>query len=423
VSVYVMPRKNHAGEIENGKFEVKIQFRWPDGAVFRKRFVVGDGTAYPIRSERQARNFGETRERELFAKGPANREEVIASSESVSKWFGRYYKAAQLGIVGRKNRGRPQAAIEDRQARFRNWIEPDIGSLPMCAVTATHLRKIVAKLDEEIRRRVAFYADDDRPSGAKPGIASKTGAHIWSEITSGFSEACGSKIAALRIEDLTNPTLGVFPPMRTDERVQAALYPSEVTSLLACEDVLMWRRRLYAMAIYTGARLSELGRMTAAHVDFEHGMIQILGKKTLVATRRVPIEPELRPLLKLLVKERPEGPLVDCPRSDGGSGASALINEDLPKAGVTREELLLDDAHHQPFTFHGCRHTAITHAYVAGRNETFLKIVYGHTHSEMTRRYLDAVALTRSTFGTPFPPLPPSILGGAQVIDLAARRA
>jgi integrase len=185
----------------------------------------------------------------------------------------------------------------------------------------------------------------------------------------------------------------------------------------------MWRRRLYAMAIYTGARLSELRRITAAHVDFEHGTIRIVGTKSEAAMRRVPIEASLRPLLKVLVKERPEGPLVNCPNSDGGSGASALINEDLARAKVTRAELLLDDAHHLPFTFHGCRHTAVTHAYLAGRDETYLKIVYGHTHSEMTRRYLDAMALTRSTFGTPFPPLPASLLGGARVIRLPRRTA
>ncbi|AKU95761.1 hypothetical protein AKJ09_02425 [Labilithrix luteola] len=140
------------------------------------------------------------------------------------------------------------------------------------------------------------------------------------------------------------------------------------------------------------------------------------------ATRHVPIEPALRPLLKILVEERPAGPLVDCPRSDGGSGASALINEDLARAKVTRADLVRDDAQHMPFTFHGCRHTAVTHAYIAGSDETFLRIVYGHVHSEMSRRYLDSAALAKATFGTPFPRLPPRITAGVKVIKLASQK-
>lgn len=402
---------------------VTVFFRFDDGTLVRDRTVVGEGTAIPIRTERLAKDWGEKRERELYAKGPPTKEAKIASGESVTDWYGRYYLAAEKGEVGRKNRGRPQAAIEDRKARFKKFIEPEIGHLAMRAVTPNHLRAIVEKLDEQVRLRIAFYESGEEQTGQKPGISAKTAAHIWSEVTAGLKEAVGSKRADLRIEGMTNPTIGVLGPTKTDERVQAALYPSEVVKLLGCERILLWRRRLYCMAIYTGARLSELGRITAAHVDFKHNMIQIVGKKTQVATRRVPIEPALRPLLKVLVKERPEGPLVDIPRSDGGSGASALINEDLGKAKVTRKDLFLDDANHMPFTFHGCRHTAVTHAYIAGRDETFLRIVYGHVHSEMTRRYLDSVALAKATFGTPFPPLPPSVTGVAKVIKLASQKS
>jgi len=406
------------------RWQVQIYFKFDDGTVVRERTIVGEGTAIPIRSEKLAREWGEKHERELFAKGPPTKEEKIASSETVSAFYKRYYDAAAKGEVGRKNRGKPQASISDRRTRFKLYVEPEIGTLPMRAVTPNNLRAIVEKLDNQVRVRIAFYAkgDEEEREGLKPGLAAKTAAHIWSEITSGFKEAFSSKRADLRIEGLVLPTFGVQPPLRTDQRIQAALYPSEVTKLLAHEDVLLWRRRLYALAIYTGARLSELGRITAAHVDFEHGMIQILGSKTAVATRRVPIEPALRPMLKLLCDERKTGPLVDAPRSDGGSGASALINEDLAKAKVTRADLLRDDEQHMPFTFHGCRHSAVTHAYVAGRDETWLRIVYGHVNSEMTRRYLDAVALTRSTFGTPFPPLPQSILGGAKILKLRATK-
>lgn len=57
MTVYVMPR-TRGGVVQAGKFAVKLQFKWPDGSLFRRRFIVGTGTAYPVRTERQARAFG-----------------------------------------------------------------------------------------------------------------------------------------------------------------------------------------------------------------------------------------------------------------------------------------------------------------------------------------------------------------------------
>jgi integrase len=104
-------------------------------------------------------------------------------------------------------------------------------------------------------------------------------------------------------------------------------------------------------------------------------------------------------------------------------GAADLMRTDLKLALITRADLTRDDAEQAPFTFHGLRHTAITHWYVAGKDETVLKLVAGHAMNEMTRRYLDAAALGRSTFGQPHPPLPASVLGGAKVIRLPSRTA
>jgi hypothetical protein len=124
--------------------------------------------------------------------------------------------------VGRKNRGRPQAAVDDRRARFTKFIEPEIGHLAMRDVTPNHLRGIVEKLDDRVRERIAFYERDDADdfTGHKPGLSGKTAAHVWSEVTAGFNEACRSKRSDLRIEALVNPRIGVAPPIKMDEREQ-----------------------------------------------------------------------------------------------------------------------------------------------------------------------------------------------------------
>ena len=119
-------------------------------------------------------------------------------------------------------------------------------------------------------------------------------------------------------------------------------------------------------------RRSELERMQASDVDLTHGLITIRGTKTAAARRQVPIEPSLRPLLKILVSERKSGPVLHAPRADGKGGASDLMKKDLERAKLTRPDLHRDDADYMPFTFHGLRHTAITHWVVSGKTPLWL---------------------------------------------------
>jgi integrase len=406
------------------------------GAKERVRTVVGEGTPLShLTTQKKAEQWGHEEFARLLAAGPKTKREAAerlvrianAPTETVSKWWGRYLKAAEEGRVGRKNKGRPQAAIGDRRTRFRLHIEPVIGHLDMRdPEMPRYLREIVEHLDDQIRARVAFYesGDDEERSGWKPGMSWKSGAHVWSEITSGFREACGSKLRELRIEGLTDPTVNVMAPIKTDDRLQHALYPAEAIKLISCEAIPLSRRRLYAVAMYTGMRLSEMGRLTAEHIEFEHDRINVPGEKSRAALRRTRIEPALRPLLKKLVKERPSGPLLDVLPDHGKCGYSWYVQRDLETAQITRKDLFRDDAHVRPYTGHAHRHTAITWACVVnGRDDAFLKSNYGHTSDAMTRQYLDDEHRSRKTYGTPFPALPASLLGGGVVVPLHTRSA
>jgi integrase len=162
-------------------------------------------------------------------------------------------------------------------------------------------------------------------------------------------------------------------------------------------------------------RRSELARLRASDVDFEHGLITVRGKKTTAAKRQVPIEPALSPLLQVLCHERKVGPLLDAPRADGKGGASDLTKKALERAKLSRADLFRDGADHMPFTFHGFRHTCITHWVVAGRNQLWLLLIAGHVDVSMTRRDLGKAEVLRATFGAPHP-LPASVLGGATVV-------
>lgn len=406
--------------------------RRADGTIyFRARIRVADGTRVRVDvPERYSVAAGgkTARERaELYAEALQEREDETgellaqrnagqlgkqrppsATGATVREWYMRYYEAAERGTVGRKNRGRPQSSAGDRRARFRTWIDPVIGSLAMTAVTSADLRRVVQRLDAAVRERAAFYEKGGAEhEGKKPGLSSKTAQNVWSEITNGFREARKSKIDDLAIlRGRPDPTADVEPPTTGEEREQAALFPSEILQLLTCEAIPLARRRLYAVGIYTGMRRSEIERLEAADVDLEHDVIRVRGKKTNAARRTIPIEPALRPLLVALVRERPTGALLDVPRSDGKGGSSDLVKRDLERAGLVRVDLTRDDAEHMPFTFHGLRHTCITHWVVGGRDQLFLLTAGGHTDVEMTRRYLAAASSLSTKFGQPHPPLP-----------------
>lgn len=114
-----------------------------------------------------------------------------ALSGTVSDWFDGYYKAAARGAVGRKNRGKPQSSVAARRSRFERWIEPAIGAMPMHAVTAAELRRLVQTLDKAVLLRTTFYIDEasaptKERKGRKPGLSAKSAASVWGEITSGF---------------------------------------------------------------------------------------------------------------------------------------------------------------------------------------------------------------------------------------------
>lgn len=425
MTVYVMPR-TRGGVVQAGKFVVKLQFKWPDGSPFRQRFVVGTGTAYPVRTDRQARAFGETKEREIWAAGPPSptARGATPSTETCTDWFGRYYDYAETGEVGKKNQGKPQVSARDRRDRFRVWLEDEIGDLQMTEVGAAHLRGVVKKLDDQIRARIRFYEEGEGAEKIerggklrKPGLSSKSASHVWSEVTSGFKEAVSSKIDDLRILTV-NPALGVQPPIHTKPREQESLFPSEVVQLLSCEAIPLKRRWLYAVAIYTACRRSELERATVEDIDFEHERITVRGTKIDAALREVPIEPAVLPLLKKIVREVQTGPLLEVPSGQGTNGTADLMKADLERAKLTRAALYRDDAHMMPFTFHGLRHTAITHWAMAGKRQLFLLTVAGHMDVTMTKKYLGKAASVSAKFGTPHPPLPAAILGGADVIPL-----
>lgn len=103
-------------------------------------------------------------------------------------------------------------------------------------------------------------------------------------------------------------------------------------------------------------------------------------------TRRIPIEPELRPLLLRLKAARKGTKVLWMP--DNEDRAVMLRTHLRNKAGVKRAELFADDAHRKHVTFHHLRATGITWAAVRADDPLRIKQRAGHSSFSTTEIYI-----------------------------------
>ncbi len=314
----------------------------------------------------------------------------VASPETVSEWFSRYFEWRET---------RPQAeTIGDRRARVAKWVLPHIGTKPMVSITPDDLRAVVRALDEAV---------------VSEAISWRTAGNVWGEVTKAFADACELNEDDLRVRK-DNPAEKVRGPMRGDTRRKPFLRPDELSMLFACDRVPLYRRRLYAIAAYTALRIGEIRGLRVADVDLEAGQLDVVRQATRLGVdkartktgraRVVPVELALAPLLKELVRGRPStAPLLEVRNEDH----ARLVREDLATAGCTREALTADDAMRAPFVFHGFRDTCLTHMAVRRDPPQDIQWRAGHTTPATTERYIaEARFAAGKNFGQPFPGLP-----------------
>jgi hypothetical protein len=189
-------------------------------------------------------------------------EVAIIRGETTCVWFARF--------AGHRE-AKGQTTVIDDRSRFKNHIEPTIGTVLMAKVTRRHIEKIRDRLDREIQvrekamqalvRRLELLganvpANDDN-NERLPGMAWKQAWNIWCLLTTMFRAAVQSKHSDLRVRE-DNPTNDVEGPDRGEELGNVHLYPGEFHQLVGCPDVPLYRRLLYTVAAFTGARQGEL---------------------------------------------------------------------------------------------------------------------------------------------------------------------
>lgn len=240
--------------------------------------------------------------------------------------------------------------------------------------------------------------------------------NAWTLFTNACRTAARSKNKALRCRQ-DNPAAGLEPPERGAKKRKQWLYPAEFTKLMACDDVPIRWRVLYALAVYTYLRPNELAALQRKDIELDTGLIDVnkawnFAKKepkpypkSAAGVRFVPIEAELRPLLMLLCAGlEADDRLVDSmpPAEDWAE----TLRRHMQRADIDRQSLFEDTETVKHITFYDLRATGITWRTLRGDDARIIQRAAGHEKYATTEGYVREASIFRGRVGEPFPALP-----------------
>lgn len=324
----------------------------------------------------------------------ANRRVLAAQAkESCDGWV-------KLWTTEREERGLTSWALS--KGHWENHVRLVLGLKHPRDWTRHDFRKLSRELDRKVRNE---------------SITWKTAVNAWGTATKMADDATESKDDAIRCRD-DNPAENVRGPYRGAKTARQYLFPSEVSQLLGCAPVPVRWRRMFAVAVYTYCRASELRALTWDDVDVDRGIIRVTkafdvatgGIKTTKSKcpRTIPVEPALLPLLRAMKAEAGnEGPVLEMPAY---RHLSTLLKRWLKAAGITRASLTAKGPSERPIRFHDLRATGITWMAVRGDEPLRIQQRAGHTDFNTTQGYIREADVLREGFGEPFPILPESLL-------------
>ncbi len=299
---------------------------------------------------------------------------------------------------------------------WKVWIVPHLGALPMATLTREDIERFRDLLDAQI-------ATHKRTEGAE-GISAKRALNVWSELTTTFESAVNAKRRDLRVRT-DNPCANVLPPEKGDTRRKTFVYPSELAAVLACLDVPLEWREVYAIGAYLYLRPGELHALTWGDVDLEAGVVhvskawdvragEVKAPKTANGMRDVPIPAALVALLRRMRDGRePSGLVTPIVAGTPESKRAPKFLRALRAAGITRPRLFENTATTMGVNFRSLRDSGITWLAISGVDLVKIQRRAGHDDPKTSLDYVkQAEDLSGGTIGEPFGPIPAATLDG-----------
>lgn len=401
-----MGRKRTGGiDTKDGRTYARVTVTLTDGRTVRRRVRLDQGLSRVI-AKREAKKL--SKDSEGFRFDPKSKAVVgtAAAAPLVDAYHDRWAE-------DRERRGR----VSER-GRYENHIQPILGGKPMDKVTKDNARRLSSELDEKVLASSIHWT---------------TAVKVWGVATKMFRDACTSKVASLRVLEV-NPFVDVPGPDRGVRKGKQWLYPDEALRLLACVDVPLRWRRIYAVMMYLYLRPEELAVLECEDIDIAHGYVNIhracdlrTGEIKPTKTKRsrpVPIPDALVPLLVAMMAEAGgKGRLIrsDDPKRKVAHGLppvedlAATLREHLLRAEVTRSDLHVASPGTKRMTFYDLRATGITWEVLAGTDHVRIMQRAGHTNFNTTLAYIRLVEALDFRGCAPFPTLPDSLIVAAHI--------
>jgi integrase len=397
-----MPRKRTGAlEFRDGRYIVKLTVNVVGGGTERRSFRLPEGTTAADAKKRRDRLVAKAASRVFERSEPLER----TGDETLWEDF------VETWLKSRIARGL-RSVRKDRQ-RLKTHVTPILLGKPMVSITPADLRTVVSSLDRRIH-------DDEVQFGWL--TASKT----WGAVKKLFRDASRSKEPTLRVLPI-NPCDGVEGPDRGASKSSQWLYPREFEQLIACTEVPLQWRRVYAVTVYLYLRFGELRALESSDIDLEHDMAHVhrsmdehgrLAREHTKtdSVRNFRIEANLLPVLREITAEQP-GRLFD----GVFSNAAAELRDHLWRAGVRRSALHVRTETSLPIRFHDLRATGITWAALRGDAAIQIRDRAGHTDLEQTNDYMRRAAGS-GDIGEPFPSLGPLVNNVPRIVPVSSGR-
>jgi len=281
----------------------------------------------------------------------------------------------------------------------RHNIIPHIGAISLRKLTAVHIEALEAELQREGRQR---HRDSQGPA-----LTAQTVLHVHRTLSQALEHAVKTEVL------FRNPALQVRPPRPPGRQIKILTKPEIAQVLRACEG-----RGLYLpvlVAVTTGVRRGELFGLRWDDVDLRAGRLTVNQSLELVkgkpmfkppktkGSRRTITLPALT--VQALKAHKTEQatqhlglglgkPSLVFTRADGQPVSldyvSRTFGEIIAKLGVT------------PITFHGLRHTHVSHQLMDGVHVKIVSERAGHA----------SVSITLSVYATFLPSLQDQAVAG-----------
>lgn len=180
-------------------------------------------------------------------------------------------------------------------------------------------------------------------------------------------------VEALRARPPLTTNTMVIPRVKVPKKMQWWLRPEQLPDVLSACDDKHHMRAFIRIMVHNGLRVREVLALTSDILSWQDQTVQVPGTKTRAAARTIPIYPEAKAAMGLIMQRgrlQIDYPTV-CREWD-------LIKR---KCGIT----------HKDATLRALRRTFAAYATTAGMPTATLKDVMGHENITTTERYLNLV--------------------------------